>query len=262
METVTPFTDYNDYLHIDLNIIYACNMKCSYCYARKEEPWNTMMKKNVLNLCLKRLREIEKPTHINLLGGEPSLYPNLTYLLEELEKIENVKLVKIYTNGIKDLRKYKSDKVKLVYTTHAKEAQKKDNLGEILLKVQADDYITIMLEDDEKLLDFYEKVKHFKKIEANFIQDNGIPDFREHPLSFLQNICDYNGRIINQEEYNSIDIKGYMCHMNYFSVNYDGEVTNCLQKGNIKDFEFDDDYLPCPYEHCTQTCYMYQRKYK
>jgi len=258
---IIPFTDYNDFIHIDLNVIYACNMKCSYCYARKEEPWNTMMKKDILELSLRRIRGINKPMHINLLGGEPSMYPSLKYLLEELEKNDNVKLIKIYTNGIKDLRKYKSAKVKLVYTTHGKEAQSRTNLQYILDKVEKDDYITIMLEDDPELLEFYEKVKDYPLVEGNYIQYNDVPDFRGHPLSFLQNICKVDGKTVNQIQYNDVHTKGLKCHMNYFSVNYDGEVTNCLQRGHIKDFDFNDVYLDCPYEFCKQTCYMYQRKY-
>ena len=236
-------------------------MKCSYCYARKEEPWNNMMKKDMLDICLKRIGTIKCKIHVNILGGEPSMYPYLEYLLKELQGIQNVELIKIYTNGIKDLRKYKNTKVKLVYTTHGSEASKRTNFQDILDKVQPDDYITIMLEDDEDLLDFYDKVKNYPLIEGNFIQYNDVPDYRDHPLSFLQNTCSLDNKLINQEEYRYVKTKGLYCHMNYFSVNYDGEVTNCLQKGHIKNFVFRDTYLKCPYENCRQTCYMYQRKY-
>ena len=258
---ITSLDNYNDFIHIDLNVIYICNMKCKYCYARAEEPWNKMMKKEILDICLRRISSL-KECHVNILGGEPSLYPFLEFLICKLESMENVKLVKIYTNGIKDLRKYKSDKIKLVYTTHCREAQEKDNLNNILSKVQKDDYITIMFEDDPRLLDFYEKIKDFPLIEGNFIQYGNVPDFKLHPLAFLQNECLCNGKIINQEEYSQMDISRCKCHMNYFSVNFDGSVTNCLQTGSIKDFDFKDVYLQCPYKNCRQVCYMYQRKFK
>lgn len=256
--------DYNDYVHIDLNVIYACNMKCSYCYARKENPWNVMMKKDILNLCLDRIRKT-KDCHVNILGGEPSLYPFLKYTIEQLEGMPYVKLVKIYTNGIKDLRKYKSAKVKLVYTTHGKEAQDWNNFGEILAKIEPDDYLTIMFEKDENLPKFYEQVKHLENIEGNFIQYNDIPDLSPHPLDFLQNYCLVNGKKTDQREYVKIRTKGLFCNINYFSVDYDGTISNCLQsKGlkNIKEIDrFESYYLKCNKEYCEQICYMMQRKY-
>lgn len=265
---IIPFTDYNDFIHIDLNVIYACNMKCSYCYARKENPWNVMMKKDVLNLCIDRISKSAK-CHVNILGGEPSLYPFLKYLLERLEEMENVTLVKIYTNGIKDLRKYKSSKVKLVYTTHGKEAQSRTNFDDIFSKIEEDDYLTIMFEKDSSLTKFHEEIR--KKVpnielEGNFIQYNDTPDLSPHPLDYLQNHCSLDGRKIDQREYVKINMKDINCNINYFSVDYDGTISNCLQtKGeqNIKDIDkFRSSYQKCPREHCEQICFMYQRKYK
>ena len=74
-----------------------------------------------------------------------------------------------------------------------------------------DDYITIMFEDDPRLLDFYEKIKDFPSIEGNFIQYSNVRDFKPHPLAFLQNQCLCNGKKVNQEEYSRMDISRCKC---------------------------------------------------
>lgn len=234
-----------------------CNLNCSYCYARKRaRRWNTFMKKDVLDLCLSKL--VNNNYRVNILGGEPSLYPYLSYLIDSLERNPCVEQVRIYTNGIKDLRKYKSDKVKLFYSTHGNEACKtKDNLTDILNKADIDDVIIIMLENDDRLFDFYHKVEHLN-ISAQYIANGGIPDFRNHPLDFLQVNINNSNKILPQKDY--FNLRGE-CYIDSFSIDVDGTVNNCFLKDvNIKNVDFKPQFFKCNLKECNAICNMYIKR--
>ena len=78
----------------------GCNMRCHYCHNRHilDAQKNQLELKLVLDFLIKRKHFIEA---VVVSGGEPTLYPDLIPLLEQLKQIGL--LVKLDTNGTQPL---------------------------------------------------------------------------------------------------------------------------------------------------------------
>ena len=74
---------------IDLTVTKGCNFACSYCFeAGKHESKH--MSDDVYDKVLKFMRTHKYAYSLMIIGGEPSIAPNLNYFLKELKKeIEN-----------------------------------------------------------------------------------------------------------------------------------------------------------------------------
>jgi len=101
-------------LEIHWETILMCQYKCSYCYARCRNDWLQLPKKGVFLKVLNALSKSHLPTHLGLLGGEPTLHPNymdILYHWNELCGVNNQNKVKntLYTstNGFKDINWFK-----------------------------------------------------------------------------------------------------------------------------------------------------------
>jgi radical SAM protein with 4Fe4S-binding SPASM domain len=80
-----------------------CNLSCSHCI-RNDKSNNTLSKKEIEIL----FNNIEfTNNHIVLTGGEPSLHPEFTYILDEISK--RAKKITVCTNGINN---YYFEKIK------------------------------------------------------------------------------------------------------------------------------------------------------
>lgn len=84
-------------LHWDINTY--CDKDCFYCYARAQLVWNKMSTKTVLDDILTQLANRKQQLEIVLLGGEPSLHPLYFYILDELEKLPNLKASAVISNA-------------------------------------------------------------------------------------------------------------------------------------------------------------------
>ncbi len=76
------------------NIHGSCNFRCPYCWHANK--WEEFRKKNVypglekLIQVWKRIYDLYGKCHIDILGGEPSIYPDINELLLELIKCHEV----------------------------------------------------------------------------------------------------------------------------------------------------------------------------
>lgn len=84
----------------NIMLTYRCNLNCSYCFA------NEFVNKDRTDISLEyfdkavRFFTASGPTHLGLIGGEPTLHPNFKLILEKLIDNALVSSVTIYTNGI------------------------------------------------------------------------------------------------------------------------------------------------------------------
>ena len=90
----------DDTIRIHWDIIMICNQHCSYCYAREQkDKWNSLNSINIINDVLSKLKQIEKPLEVALLGGEPTLSPYYEYILKELYKLQKLKVFGVISNN-------------------------------------------------------------------------------------------------------------------------------------------------------------------
>lgn len=259
-------------IHIDLYLLYMCNLKCPYCFARYEHSheWNNFLPKDKLQILIEKIKNIKGILHINLLGGEPSIYPFLKFALIKLSALKNVQLIKIYTNGLKDIKQFKNDKVKLVYTTH-RISTFKTNYKEILTKIEKDDLLTIMHENNAESLYLYSLFKEkCNTIELNFIRIQNTQNFIgidsiDNDLEFLIPHINFNKKIINHKQYINVSTKNLLCDTNYFVIKMNGDIDMvCFENvGNIyKKYVFSRHLIPCEHNHCVDCCFLAQSKYE
>lgn len=87
-----------------------CNFKCSYCseadnmvgqFSKETSPGK-------YKLVLARLKKMQQPFKVELIGGEPTLHPNITEILDTLDSIDSCERVEIVTNLSRSLDFYKN----------------------------------------------------------------------------------------------------------------------------------------------------------
>lgn len=97
-------------LFLEIEIGFVCNYRCSYCppYLSSGNIWLPFED-------LIYFIEFAKPSHVLLVGGEPTYYPHIDELLEFLK--ENNIVIDITSNGSRPLDWWKKHKDKFDITT-------------------------------------------------------------------------------------------------------------------------------------------------
>ena len=104
-----PVKQYSNEQHADINMLVyiadICNYNCEYCYNKKPRT-NQLLDLNKLNTFLIDMqKKTNKIIAVELIGGEPTLHPNLLSFLEKTKNIPNIQFA-ILTNFHKDLQYY------------------------------------------------------------------------------------------------------------------------------------------------------------
>ena len=102
-------TDLKDTLKIHILPLMVCQLRCSYCYARRGmwSDWNKMMSFDVAEDVIEILKRSTLSTALVMLGGEPTLYPYFIRFINswnnKCNQDDTVKhTLDITTNGMKE----------------------------------------------------------------------------------------------------------------------------------------------------------------
>lgn len=216
--------DYHKGLDIDWNITTLCQYKCPYCYVKRT---NELISKHNIDCVIKNLKNSVHEMTVNILGGEPTLHPQLNYIISELNKIKNVTKITLITNGDKDLSKLlvvPNMEILFSYhiTTNDSNFLKNINLLKDKLKIR----VSIMqfgnLERRQKMYDtlselgievFQDPIVINKVIKAKRLN---IPNKKE----FIFDNKEYDTDII----FSKLDFYGWNCEFSYCSIDPDGNL--------------------------------------
>lgn len=95
-------------IYIQIDIITICNQHCWYCYARPESnpgaKWNRIMKFTDAKKMLDGMKTIKYNIVLSILGGEPTLHPQLNDIIAYACSIKNITSVEVFTNGRRPLK--------------------------------------------------------------------------------------------------------------------------------------------------------------
>lgn len=102
---------------------YACNYRCPYCWFNGK--WHHFVKQNI-NLSIddlfrawRSIYEKYGPVHIDLIGGEPFIYPNFIELIKQLSSIHTIGITTNLSIEVDNfVREIDNSKVKIVTTFH------------------------------------------------------------------------------------------------------------------------------------------------
>lgn len=87
-----------------------CNFKCSYCseFNNMETKFSKETSPGLYKLALARLKRLNAPFTVEIIGGEPTLHPELNEILAALNDTPNCQQVEVVTNLSRSLDFYKS----------------------------------------------------------------------------------------------------------------------------------------------------------
>jgi MoaA/NifB/PqqE/SkfB family radical SAM enzyme len=84
--------------NVFFHILTACNLSCRHCYINKEQHGSATLSKDTIADWLKLFSDPQKKTNLILLGGEPTLHPDLPYAVHTAKKL-GYHSITIDTNG-------------------------------------------------------------------------------------------------------------------------------------------------------------------
>ena len=85
-------------VNLFFHILTRCNLKCRHCYINPDQHGTETLPLNTIENWLKVFAEIGKPANLILLGGEPTLHPDLAAVVQTARRLQFAS-VTIDTNG-------------------------------------------------------------------------------------------------------------------------------------------------------------------
>ena len=272
-----PHCDPNDldWVNIDLTPLLFCNYHCPYCYNgfAREQPFYTdksvMWNDHHVDILLHQFSEMKYKLMIQILGGEPLFWKPLNHLIEGLDKIDNVKITRIYTNAYKKLNNTTiSPKLDMVLDYHPM-CTKNDTLfynAQYCLDHNIQFRIKMMLLQTPEAKHNVEKfVKEatdlgFKDyLRTAFLNNNQVlMDPNYYSIEGIPSFINYyiKGKWVDEKDLwkTNLSFTGQKCHLNYIAIRPAGEISQaCLginAHSNIfEDMDFGKNYK-IPDVHC------------
>lgn len=103
--------NYDELLKISIMLTNRCNYSCNYCISNIPNTKDKYdIKKEYLNLFFKHLKKskFDKKFRVNFLGGEPTLYKDIYYVIDSILNNYSETILKILTNGSASVDYYNS----------------------------------------------------------------------------------------------------------------------------------------------------------
>ena len=262
----------NNKIYFNWDLHYACNYRCPYCWFHGR--WHQLARENKylsIDEVLKAWENIYKKygsVYIELLGGEPFIYPNFTELIKKLSHIHAIGITTNLSIELDNfIKEVDSSKVRVSPTFHPLFADFDKFINRALL-LREKGMISLV-----NYLAYPPQIKFIKYYKERF-DKYGIP------LSVMTFWGQHNGITYpegyTQQERESIElclgdrqgekfqlkpksVKGKLCKAGqiYADIKADGKVLRCggsypHEIGNLfnDDFKLLDNPLPCESELC------------
>ena len=269
------------YVHWDVST--QCQFKCTYCYAMKEYGWVNRESPGEWGridswerqmLVLNTLRRSTLPVFLGLQGGEPTIHPRYSQLIEKChETVSTHDLGRLYvtTNGLRGPRFFEKqkyhDRLMYLWSFHVEEHERygKDfniiiDSIKVALEMGNRCRVNVMLHSDKrywkilhKFVDIVESIPDIE-IHPHWIYADGDPhtgverydpDFYNEFTRFK----DYSkwltfesdtGQTKKLNDYelfksNNFNFQGWSCWHNNYEITWDGKVSKECFPGPIGD---------------------------
>lgn len=285
MYKITSAWPHRDQVKVEWNLGKRCNYDCAYCPTEIHDNFSPHTDINVLESCVDKLCQLDKPLRISLTGGEPCVHPDIEDLLEYLKR-KNVYWINITTNGTRGYRWYLDNEMffnHLVFSLHFEQDWYRifDTILKYYDATERDFFVNVMAHH-KYMHNVKSVVKKFDEIGVKYAirrirwteGDHNVFDDLRYEGKDLQWILDNestakaNCRIDDDQIIHANDIikkhlnqfKGWTCYAGIESlmINWDGEVHRATCRvggslGNIYNGTFNVPSLPtiCTRDWCT-----------
>lgn len=225
------------------------------------------MPKKSLDILISKIKNSSAQVVLNILGGEPTLYPYIEYFIQSVTKFDTVKRCSLFTNGVKEPPEIDSPKYEITPSWHPTEC----NDEEFLLYV--DRHASRISQTSVMVPAKY--TERARKLIASLKEHH--PDMTVEPTPLVVNekimkidetlggdrSYELDGEFYTYNEVINNDLnhfKGWMCLMSRFMISFDGSVTcACMDyhvnalTGNF--FEtLGSTWVKCTRDNCVHDC--------
>lgn len=283
-----------NYIHWDVST--QCQLKCSYCYAIAEykDDWNKIDTWQRQKIVIKSIKRSSLPVFLGLLGGEPTIHPNYTELIELCHNAISVhKDGRLYvtTNGLQTNEFFENHKfypnMYFLWSIHFEFITNK-SIENIYRNIQIcidkgfRNKVNVMLHPDKKhwkqihnIIDRLETMN--VEIHPHFLYDNGnVHALHQYPKEFYNEFIrfkDFDEYLIFEDngvqtKYNDYTIfnnkqtcfTGWDCYNNNYEINAFGTVNRfCFHEksnliGNLNFFKNITETKPKKCPHMSCNC--------
>lgn len=179
----------HNYFNILIYLCDICNFNCSYCYNKKPRSNHKLNIDTLTNFLFKIKQNIKTNLHLELIGGEPTLHPNLNQFINNIKPITNNIL--IYTNLSNNISIYKNlldNNINLFATWHNQNNNFIDNLNQLYNHKHLID-ISIMYEHNniDKSISIYNQIKNLNfKTHALTLVDSNDQSYSKQDIGKIQ----------------------------------------------------------------------------
>lgn len=217
---------YKDMVKVSIDVIDFCQLNCEYCF-QNSKTHSFLPKHNLIKI-LHELNKIKFDVQIIIMGGEPTLYPHLNFMLDELNKIKSVKEILLFTNGMRNLESlHYNNKLIISFSYHQTQHNKNYILNNIN-RVKCDFYITTV---DVKNLDLT-GFENYKVILLPIETKHGV--IINNKNLFLEKEIIINNKQYSLYEYYKMNFNnfyGWLCHVREYTIDLNLNCKHyCLNK--------------------------------
>lgn len=262
----------NNHISFCWDIHYACNYRCPYCWF--DGRWHELSKQNrylTLDEALKPWKAIYErygSAHIELIGGEPFIYPHFTELIKELSQMHTIGITTNLSVDVDDfIKQVDTSKVKVTPTFHPLFADF-DKFSRRLLSLRdngMNSHIFYLAYPPQiKLIKYYSDKFSNLNMPMEVLTFWGQYNAKSYPQSYTQEekklIEPYLGNREGEKfQLEPKQVKGKLCRAGqvYAVIKADGSVFRCGGScsesiGNLfsETFKLLDGPLPCKSEFC------------
>ena len=252
--------DHDSTIELALDLLPQCNFKCPYCYNS--------------GIDILSMRDITQVAHeitlnpytfdVTMMGGEPSLHPQVSKICDVFRALKNVRNVTMYTNGHKVVKLSRDVIVHLSY--HPTEIDDQTFISSVL-KYNESHKVRVMVMQVPRFRDRVASlVKTLASYNIELVPIYIVKDDRAIiPKWFIPGLdkanISWGDRMISARDLADVktSFKGCRCHMNMYTL-HDGLVhRECADEviGDIRSIRsLNMNPIICTKDRCAVTCWQ------